>query len=109
MFIQRDGKTKYGSEIYLWYFGKDKSWRFSTAYDFHARSNECFLYSESQRKNKSLRATKLVNCVSRTVDDYRNSCNKQIFKSMMSKKLTIRGLKARLQMASKQKLSSLEF
>ena len=47
---QRDEKTKYGSEVYLWYLGTDKSCRFSTASDFHARNNVCFMYNESQRK-----------------------------------------------------------
>ena len=49
---QRDEKTKFGSEVYLWYLGTDKSWRFSTASDFHARNNVCFMYNESQRKNE---------------------------------------------------------
>ena len=47
---QRDEKTKYGSEVYLWYLGTDNSWRFSTASDFHARNNVCLMYNESQRK-----------------------------------------------------------
>ena len=49
-FSQRDEKTKYGSEVYIWYLGTENSWRFSTASDFHAKNNVCFMYNESQRK-----------------------------------------------------------
>ena len=49
-FFQRDEKTKYGSEIYLWYLGTENSWRFSTASDFQERNNVCFMYNESQRE-----------------------------------------------------------
>ena len=48
--FQRDEKTKYGSEVYLWYLGTENSWRFSTASDFHERKNVCFMYNESQRE-----------------------------------------------------------
>ena len=47
---QRDEKTKYGSEVYIWYLGTENSWHFSTASDFHARNNVCFMYNQSQRK-----------------------------------------------------------
>ena len=49
---QRDGKDKFGNEIYLWFNGRARSWYLTIGSDFQARNDKRFLTIESQGKQE---------------------------------------------------------
>ena len=49
LFFQRDGKTRSGYEIYLWFHSVHK-WRVSNRQNFEAKDNRCVMYFLSSGK-----------------------------------------------------------